>query len=116
MDCGSAAVAGRIDRRQIVCDLLASHPQIRPDSEPIADMCKVLPHSGGKTQWVVHRFRTESIDYRRERPASTNPEPHFQISPAVTESEREAHGVYLARLDYDESYPDGWTFAPPRGS
>jgi len=71
-----------------VFDLLAADPRVRPESEPIADMCKLLPHSGGSTQWLVHRFRTESINYRRERPASTNPEPQFQVSPAVTDAER----------------------------
>jgi hypothetical protein len=76
-------------------------------------MCKLLPHAGGHTQWLVHRFRTEAIDYERERPASTNPEPQFRISPAVTDVEREAHGIYLARLDYAESHPDEWTFAAP---
>jgi len=101
-----------LSRRQVVCDLLGPGSRIRPESEPIADMCKLLPHSGGPSQWLVHRFRTESIDYRRERPASTNPEPQFRISPAVSDEEREAHGVYLARLDYGESHPDAWTFLP----
>lgn len=105
-----------LSKRQVVFDILATDPRIRPESEPIADMCKLLPHSGGNSQWMVHRFRTESIDFRRERPASTNPEPQFQISPAVTEHEREAHGIFLARIDYGESYPDPWTFSPTRGS
>jgi hypothetical protein len=104
-----------LSRRQVVCDLLAVDPQIRPESEPIADMCKVLPHAGGRTQWIVHRFRTESIDYRRERAGSVAvTEPQFRISPAVTEHEREAHGIYLARLDYAEDQPDAWDFGPRR--
>lgn len=103
-----------LSRRQVVCDLLAGKTALRPESEPIADMCKVLPHHGGRTQWIVHRFRTESIDYRRERPASTNPEPQFQVSPAVTEAERDAHGIYLAKLDLAAAAPDPWTFAASR--
>lgn len=99
-----------LTRRQVAFDILAVDPGIRPESEPIADMAKVLPHSGGRTQWLVHRFRTESINYRRERPASTNPEPQFRISPAVTEHERDAHGIYLARIDYDQDWPDEWRF------
>ncbi|MDZ4803155.1 MAG: hypothetical protein SGI92_33770 [Bryobacteraceae bacterium] len=105
-----------LSKRQVVFDILATDPRIRPESEPIADMCKLLPHSGGSTQWIAHRFRTESINYRRERPASTNPEPQFQISPAVTDHEREAHGIYLARIDYGDSFPDVWDFPRPRSA
>ncbi|MBL9214153.1 MAG: hypothetical protein JNG83_01625 [Opitutaceae bacterium] len=105
-----------LSRRQVVFDILATDRQIRPESEPIADMCKLLPHSGGSSQWIAHRFRTESIDFLRERPASTNPEPQFRVSPAVSDHEREAHGIYLARLDYGESHPDPWTFSPTRAT
>ncbi|MBL9215943.1 MAG: hypothetical protein JNG83_10750 [Opitutaceae bacterium] len=100
-----------LTRRQVVFDLLATDSALRPESEPIADMCKVLPHSGGSSQWLVHRFRTESINYRRERPASTNPEPQFRVSPAVTDDERALHGIYIARLNLDGSYPDVWSFS-----
>lgn len=103
-----------LTRRQVVFDILAADVGVRAQAEPIADMCKLLPHAGGSTQWIVHRFRTESINFRRDRPASTNPEPQFRISPAVTETERALHGIYLARLDYGTGFPDEWTFAAAR--
>src|SRR5581483_12417829 len=41
-----------------VIDLLRAGLPIRPEAGPVADMAKVLPHSGGREQLILHRVRT----------------------------------------------------------
>ncbi|MCB1103381.1 MAG: hypothetical protein H7A44_08240 [Opitutaceae bacterium] len=99
-----------LSRRQTVIDVLTEFSDVRLESEPIADMAKVLPHCGGSSQYVAFRLRTESINYDRIRKLVPKDNPRH-LSPAVTDGERMAHGIYVARIDYDRAMPDEWEFA-----
>ncbi len=100
----------KLSRQQVVVDVLEEDWGFRLESEPIADMAKVLPHCGGRSQYVAFRVRSESINYSRKRHFVPVGNPRH-ISPAITDEERMASGIYVARIDYDREMPDEWQFA-----
>ena len=85
------------NRREIFDSVKAGLP-IR--HRPTVDMCKLLPHAGGKSQFIAHRIRPKST----RDPAYTG---H-----AITDQEVECSGIYYARIDYGETWPGMWSFEP----
>jgi hypothetical protein len=67
----------------------------RAAAVPIADMCKLLPHAGGATQYVAHRVRVRAID-----------RPYVDV--VLNDAERATTAIYHAALIYDGTYPDPW--------
>ena len=39
------------------------------ETDPVADMGKLLPHAGGRVQWVVWRVRTRNVHHTYDDPA-----------------------------------------------
>jgi len=70
----------------------------------IADMGKLLPHMGGRSQWIVHRVRPS---------ARTIPSPNGE---AVTQTEKQCAGIYHAEVIYDHEPSAMWTFAGGNGN
>ncbi len=68
------------------------------DHRPTVDMCKLLPHTGGPSQYIAHRVRPKST----RDPVYTGQ--------AVSEAEIDCAGIYYARVEYDDAYPSPWTF------
>lgn len=87
--------------RRVVLDARSTIPGIRTEAYLMADQAKVLPHTGGREQMVLHRVRTWSIDY--DVPDK---------GPALLPHEKFVQGIYCARLKYDQAYPDPWDFGP----
>lgn len=65
---------------------------------PRAEMCKLLPHMGGRRQYVVWRVRTKNVGHA------------YGSLPAVTPEMKEAHGLYYAVITYDREYAGAWSF------
>jgi hypothetical protein len=70
------------------------------ESSPKSEMCKLLPHGGGREQVLVWRVRAMNIGLAG-----------YHGLPAITEEMKEAHGIYHARIRYDQDLPGMWTFA-----
>jgi len=75
----------------------ANHAGV-PIPQVIVDFGKLLPHSGGKTQWILHRLRSPMLNdpNRPER--------------KLTAPEIEASGIYAAKIHYQEEWPGVWSF------
>lgn len=67
-------------------------------SSPIADFGKLLPHVGGKTQYLLHRVRSPMLNDPK-RPDRR-----------LTQEEIDASGIYAARVHYREEWPGVWQF------
>lgn len=67
-------------------------------SSPIVDFGKLLPHTGGKTQLLVHRVRSPMLNDPR-RPDRR-----------LAQEEIDASGVYWAKIHYRENWPGMWSF------
>jgi hypothetical protein len=86
-----------ITNRRVVFDTFDAGVPIRPECDPGADMCKLLPHAGGREQYIVHRVRTRALTI-----------PYLEA--VVTPAELEAVGVYYEKAVYGEEYAGLWSF------
>jgi hypothetical protein len=87
-----------LSNRRVVIDLLQAGLPIRREAGPVADMAKILPHSGGRDQLILHRVRTTAIGV---------PNPDRKLA---TDSEKRVHGIYSAHLLFEEDQADAWDF------
>jgi hypothetical protein len=65
---------------------------------PRAEMCKLLPHMGGRQQYVTWRVRTKNVAHQ-----------YGSLEP-VTPAMKEAHGLHYGIITYDQDYPATWEF------
>jgi hypothetical protein len=91
-----------ITDRQVVYAARATLPELAP-LQPIVDMAKLLPHTGGATQTLLHRVRTVGFTL----PDVDLGGPPLQLTPAGFA----ATAIYYATLTYDQPYPPTWEFA-----
>ena len=85
--------------RRVVYDCVEADVGIPREQVPRVDMAKLLPHSGGPTQYLVHRLRSK---------ATNDPKKTGQ---PITQPEKDASGIYYAKVHYAESLPGTWEFA-----
>ncbi|HRJ72134.1 MAG TPA: hypothetical protein PLS03_07905 [Terrimicrobiaceae bacterium] len=85
---------------QTVFDAVAAKLPIQPN--PIVDMGKLLPHSGGREQILVHRVRTVAL---RQAEADLG-------APAkvLQSGDFASTAMYYATLDYGTDMPATWDF------
>ena len=72
------------------------------DHGPLIDMAKLLPHTGGNTQTLIHRVRTCAM-------AVKEADYPYRIRP-LTDGDFTGTAIYLARITYDDDYPGTWHF------
>lgn len=84
--------------RRLVFDTITAGLPIPVESRPTCDMAKLLPHSGGKEQTIIYRVRC----------GLTNDPSH--MGAVITETEKEAAGIYYATVKYTDSHPGSWQF------
>ena len=82
----------------VICDPIAEGILPR-ETGPRAEMCKLLPHMGGREQTLLWRIRTKNVG----RP--------YGDLPPVTPEWKEKHGIYRGTLVYSEDQPAMWPFA-----
>ena len=97
----------RVVNRLTVYDTVAAGLPIRPAASPKVDMCKLLPHDGGSTQYIVHRVSVRSFNHAYIGGDGSV----AKEIPIINEREKAACGIYYATLTYGESYPAPWEFA-----
>ncbi len=68
----------------------------KPESTPKSEMCKLLPHTGGREQFLLWRCRVMNL-------AQSGPK-----GPAITQEMKGPHGIYHARVKYAEDLPGQW--------
>jgi hypothetical protein len=89
----------RAVNRQTVYDGLADGQPFRHATYPSFDFGLLNPHAGGREQVVFHR----GLNMAHDVPTNTT-------ALLVTPEEKEASGMYYARLVYDRDYPGVWSF------
>jgi hypothetical protein len=86
--------------RRVIFDSVKAGLPIRQETPPMIDMCKLLPHAGGRFQWILHRVQVD---------ADNHPRPQ-RSTPPINEKEKGVCGVYYAQVAYSESFPSRWEF------
>lgn len=82
---------------RVIYDAHAAHVPIA--TGPLVDFGKILPHAGGKEQFILHRLRSAALN----DPAN----PRISL-PAI---DIEVSGIYGAKIHYRDEMPGVWTFA-----
>lgn len=91
--------------RRIIYDTVEAGLPIRKEAMPKVDMCKLLPHCGGKVQYLLHRISVTSMFHEH-----VHKEPVPWIFPPINEEEKNCCGIYYAKITYKEDYPAPWEF------
>ena len=71
-----------------------------PEAMTYNDQVKLVPHSGGRIQWIFHRTRSAFIKVPWTRKMLT-----------IQEEDKELSGTYHARITYTDEYPGVWEFS-----
>jgi len=87
----------RAENCLVVFDSVASG-LLRAESVPRVDMCKLLPHGGGRTQTLAFRVRVKKIN-----------QPYAGL-PAITAEEKARCAIHHATITYAEEWPGCWDF------
>ncbi len=82
------------DRREIFDNIREG--LFKPEMTPKSEMCKLLPHAGGREQYLLWRCRVMNLEVSGPK------------GPAITEEMKEPHGIYYARVRYTEDLPARW--------
>jgi hypothetical protein len=94
---------------QTVYDMVDACIPIERKAGPVCDMGKVLPHTGGKEQFILHRVRSCSFRNREPKESLSQWVP-YEL-PVLTDEELDAIGIYAAKIHYSEDCPAMWSFA-----
>jgi hypothetical protein len=87
--------------RRTIFDSVAAGLPIRPAVVPKIDFCELFPHHD-RTQLIVHGVSTRGYNFSYvNRPDI----------PAINAAEKEAAGIYYARITYRHEPPPRWKFA-----
>jgi len=96
-----------VTARRVVMDSFQEKIGIPPNQMPRVEMAKLLPHTGGNRQTIVHRVRSK---------ATNDPK---KTGRAITPEEKSVCSIYYAHVFYDQDYPAMWpidaTACSPRG-
>jgi hypothetical protein len=79
-----------VSNRRVIYDCVKADVGIPLEQVPRVDMCKILPHTGGRAQYVVHRVRSK---------ATNDPK---KTGKAITQAEKDACAVYYAKIHYPD--------------
>ena len=83
--------------RHTVFDTFDAGLPLRPECDPGVDMCKLLPHPGGRGQYLVYRVRVVALTI-----------PYLKA--VVTPEEIAVIGVYHSKITYAEEHEPRWRF------
>ena len=98
-----------VSNRRVVIDLRKFGLPMRPEIQPWADNCKLLPPQG-RHQILVYRVHASANDRARPTVAAfwkNNP----KIIPSINGQEKAACGCYYSVITYSEEVPPMWRFA-----
>ena len=90
----------KLSNRRPVFDALEAGV-LRPESRPMVDMGKMLPHAGGAAQVLAHRVQCEGWLAN---------DPDSRVSRKLTPQQMDATGIHYAKVNYAEDYPSPWSF------
>lgn len=85
--------------RRTIFDSIAAGLPLLPEDNPTMDMCKLLPHGGGKLGYLLHRVRNSSAHH-----------PNRVAKNLITPEAKKVTGIYWAKVEYDEEHPGVWLF------
>jgi len=89
-----------VANRRVVFDCVAADVGIPREQMPRIDMAKLLPHAGGSVQYLVHRARSKATN------------DHRKTGKVISQAEKDASGIYYAKVHYTEDLPGTWQFEP----
>lgn len=95
--------------RRVVFDLRKFGLPMRPEIQPWADNCKLLPPQG-RQQVLVYRVHASANDQARSTTAAfwkNNP----KMIPSINAKEKAACGCYYSVINYSDEVPPMWHFA-----
>ena len=78
------------------------------ETDPVADMGKLLPHAGGRVQWVVWRVRTRNVHHTYADPAEGARVASAYGFPPLRDEWKAPQGIYYGRITYQGDLPGLW--------
>lgn len=94
----------RVTGARVVFDASAAGLPLRRAASPMIDMAKLLPHGGGRVQYLLHRVIVQSHNHPyRGGDGDVRPE-----IPIINAQEKAAAGIYCAKLTYRDPHPGVW--------
>lgn len=102
------ARTGAADDRRLVYDGIAAGA-LPAETDPVADMAKLLPHAGGDSQYVVWRVRTRNVMHNYDDLIAGAKVATAYGVPPLRDEWKPAQGIYYGRLRYDRAYPGRWS-------
>ena len=91
--------------RRVIFDSVKAGVPIRREARPMIDMCKLLPHGGGRTQWIVHRVHVAASNHPRQ--SLSGP---VQQLPRISDQEKGSCAIHYAKVTYAEAFPSRWDY------
>lgn len=95
-----------VSNRRVVYDSVKAGLPIRPGASPKVDMCKLLPHAGGRVQYLIYRVSIRAFNHPYVGSAGV-----VSGIPIANAGEKAACAIYYAKITYTESFPSLWEFA-----
>jgi len=92
-------------QRRTIFDSVRAGLPIRPAAAPKIDMCKLLPHTGGRVQYLAYRVSMRAFNF-----------PYVGGSgvvagiPIANAEEKAACAIYYSKVHYTEAFPGLWEF------
>ena len=83
---------------RVVFDSRKAKVPISPEAGMAVDQAKLLPHTGGDTQFLIHRVRPV---------ATNNPR---KLGVAIKGVDKKPAGWYYPKMNYTKSGPGVWPF------
>ena len=80
------------------------------ETAPTVDMCKLLPHTGGREQFILWRVRTRNVMHKYTDLEEGRKVASAYGFPPIREEWKEPHGIYYGIIKYDRDYPGAWEF------
>ena len=95
--------------RKIVFDAITAGV-LPEETIPTIDMCKLLPHGGGREQFFLHRVRTRNVSH-----TYTNLEEGAKVAkayalPSIRDEWKEGQGIYYGVIRYPDEMEAAWEY------
>ena len=77
---------------------------------PTVDMCKLLPHTGGREQWLLWRVRTRNVMHGYKDLEEGAKVASAYGLPPIREEWKKPHGIYCGVIRYTHDLPGMWEY------
>jgi hypothetical protein len=96
----------RASERTLIFDSHQAGLPIRKEASPKIDMCKLLPHNGGREQYLAYRVSIRAFNFPYVGSGGL-----VAGIPLANAEEKGACAIYYSKIHYAEALPGFWEYA-----